>query len=229
MYRCGCNGHAGWGLLHRGSLTDLNIIEQLYSFELIGVLILAIALSRTVIVKYISDIDTLEYLGFAAIYLYALLNYYNEIDGMVFVAFIVAVLFFSYYKKYGNIFVISLLAILVNALLLTRKFWLLIPWWIYLLVIGSVLIMFAVRNESNENNELVNLNLQAMLAPRIEACRQLNELFGLTGTDKEISVRVRSDLENIIKKEQSIVSDYMDNGRIDNEENIKDEVTQDVK
>ena len=76
------------------------------------------------------------------------------------------------------------------------------------------------ENESNENTELVNLNLQAMLAPRIEACRQFNELFGLTGTDKEISVRVRSDLENIIKREQSIVSDYMDNGRIDDEENI---------
>ena len=76
------------------------------------------------------------------------------------------------------------------------------------------------ENESNENTELVNLNLQAMLAPRLEACRQFNELFGLTGTDKEISVRVRSDLENVIKREQSIVSDYMDNGRIDNEENI---------
>ena len=77
------------------------------------------------------------------------------------------------------------------------------------------------ENESNENTELVNLNLQSMLAPRLEACRQFNEKFGLTGTDKEISVRVRSDLENIIKKEQSIVSDYLDNGQIDNEENIK--------
>ena len=83
------------------------------------------------------------------------------------------------------------------------------------------------ENESSENNELVNLNLQAMLAPRIEACRQFNEKYGLTGTDKEISVRVRSDLQNIIKMEQSIVSDYMDNGRIDKKENkkkIKEEV-----
>ena len=77
------------------------------------------------------------------------------------------------------------------------------------------------ENESSENNELVNLNLQAMLAPRLEACRQFNELFGFTGTDKEISVRVRSDLENIIKREQSIVSDYLDNGQIDDEENIR--------
>ena len=77
------------------------------------------------------------------------------------------------------------------------------------------------ENESNENNELVNLNLQAMLIPRIRACREFNEKFGLTGTDKEISVRVRSDLYNIIKQEESIVSDYMDNGRIDEEKNIE--------
>ena len=77
------------------------------------------------------------------------------------------------------------------------------------------------ENESNENNELVNLNLQSMLAPRLEACRQFNEKYGLTGTDKEISVRVRSDLKNIIKMEQSIVSDYMDNKQIDNQENIE--------
>ena len=77
------------------------------------------------------------------------------------------------------------------------------------------------ENESNENNELVNLNLQAMLIPRMRACREFNEKFGLTGTDKEISVRVRSDLYNIIKQEESIISDYMDNGRIDEEENIE--------
>ena len=76
------------------------------------------------------------------------------------------------------------------------------------------------ENESSENNELVNLNLQSLLAPRLEACKKFNEKFGLTGTDKEISVRVRSDLENIIKREQSIVSDFQDNGRIDKKENI---------
>ena len=84
------------------------------------------------------------------------------------------------------------------------------------------------ESESNENNELVNLNLQSMLAPRLEACRQFNEKYGLTGTDKEISVRVRSDLKNIIKMEQSIVSDYQDNKRIDKQENIN-KIKEEVK
>lgn len=67
-----------------------------------------------------------------------------------------------------------------------------------------------VVDEANADNEVINFNLQSFLAPRQEACKQLNELFGLTGTDKEISVRVRSDLQNIIKKELSVVNDYVD-------------------
>ena len=66
-----------------------------------------------------------------------------------------------------------------------------------------------------------------MLAPRLEACRQFNEKYGLTGTDKEISVRVRSDLKNIIKMEQSVVSDYIDNKQIDRKENI-DKIKEEV-
>lgn len=66
--------------------------------------------------------------------------------------------------------------------------------------------------EATENNELINLNLQSYLAPRQLACKQFNELMGFTGTDKEISVRVRSDLHNIIKEMQSVVTDYNKNG-----------------
>jgi hypothetical protein len=72
-----------------------------------------------------------------------------------------------------------------------------------------------ITDEANSNNELINLNLQSYLAPRQEACRQFNEKFGLKGTDKEISVRVRSDLHNIIKNAQSIVNDYKTLDEID--------------
>ena len=69
-----------------------------------------------------------------------------------------------------------------------------------------------VSDEANSNNELINLNLQSFLITRQEACKQFNEKFGFTGTDKEISVRVRSDLHNIIKNEQSIINDYQKEG-----------------
>ena len=64
-----------------------------------------------------------------------------------------------------------------------------------------------VSEEASSNNELVNLNLQARLSCRKEACQKFNELFNLKG-ENAIDVRVRADLQNIVKKYDSIVADY---------------------
>lgn len=76
-----------------------------------------------------------------------------------------------------------------------------------------------ITDEANSNNEVINLNLQSFLAPRLEACKQFNEKYGLTGTDKEISVRVRSDLYNVIKQEMSITKDFTNNEEIEKVDN----------
>lgn len=60
-----------------------------------------------------------------------------------------------------------------------------------------------ITDEANQNNELINLNLEAYLKTRQKACDEFNEKYNLKGTDKEISVRVRSDLRNIIKQAMS--------------------------
>ena len=64
-----------------------------------------------------------------------------------------------------------------------------------------------ITGEVDSNNELLNLNLQALLIPRKEACRQFNEKYGLMG-DRAIDVKVRSDLYNIVKQFESVTSDY---------------------
>ncbi|MBO7715522.1 MAG: hypothetical protein J6S85_18310 [Methanobrevibacter sp.] len=64
-----------------------------------------------------------------------------------------------------------------------------------------------ISNEIDSNNELVNLNLQALLIPRKEACKQFNEKYGLMGS-KAIDVKVRSDLYNVIKQFESVTDDY---------------------
>lgn len=71
-----------------------------------------------------------------------------------------------------------------------------------------------ITTEANTNNELVNLNMQSYLIPRKQACKEFNDKFGLTGTEKAIDVKLRSDLYNIIKENESIVKDYeeVDNG-----------------
>ena len=64
-----------------------------------------------------------------------------------------------------------------------------------------------ISGESSSNNEIINLNLQSYLAPRKEACKKINELFGTN-----IDVRIRSDLFNILKMEESVITDYNNNG-----------------
>lgn len=66
-----------------------------------------------------------------------------------------------------------------------------------------------ISNEVDSNNELVNLNLQAQLIPRKEACKQFNEKYGLAGS-KAIDVKVRSDLYNIVKQFESVTDEYRD-------------------
>lgn len=64
-----------------------------------------------------------------------------------------------------------------------------------------------ISDETNSNNEVINMHLMSFLTPRKQACKEFNEKYGLTGTDKEIDVRIRSDLDNIIKREMSVVND----------------------
>lgn len=73
-----------------------------------------------------------------------------------------------------------------------------------------------VSDEAGANNEMINLNLQARLSVRKQACKQFNELFGLTD-ENAIDVRVRSDLNNMIKKYDSIASDYLEKEGDDDE------------
>ena len=60
-----------------------------------------------------------------------------------------------------------------------------------------------VESEATGNNELINLNLDARLQVRKQACKEFNEYFKLEGNSK-IDVKVRSDLYNVVKTTDSI-------------------------
>ena len=62
-----------------------------------------------------------------------------------------------------------------------------------------------ISDETNSNNELINMNLLSYLTPRKQACKEFNEKYGFTG-ENAIDVEVRSDLDNIIKREMSSIN-----------------------
>ena len=72
-----------------------------------------------------------------------------------------------------------------------------------------------ITSEADSNNELINLNMESYLIPRKQACKEFNDKFGLTG-ERAIDVKLRSDLYNIIKENESIISDYQIQKEVDN-------------
>lgn len=135
---------------------DMNL-AQYTMFEMLGPIIFAIMVIRTIVVKYTKNVDIWEYITFALLYLSAFSMYNSEEDGMLFIALLAAMIILSYMKGYGALFMVTVIAIIINVFALTREFWISVPWWIYLLLVGSVLIFFAMRNEANENKKKVDI------------------------------------------------------------------------
>lgn len=146
---------------------DLKLNEYTI-FNFLGCIVAGFTIIKKILKNYVADTDVFEYVFWAIIYVGALASYTNSIDGIIFSLLIVGIIFLSYYKKYGATFLASILAIILNGIALTRVFWLSIPWWIYLLIVGGTLIGFAIKNEANENK----LSLKKVLKNIKENCEK---------------------------------------------------------
>ena len=117
------------------------------SFTITPVLIVIPIIARTVIKKYSPNYKVFEYILFGLFNLIAAANFLDQSDGITFVFILTVFVIVSYLMKIGPIFIVSLIAILVDIFILTEEFWLSLPWWLYVLVVGAVLIGFAINNE----------------------------------------------------------------------------------
>ena len=139
-------------LLYYKVITDLEITITLFT---IGILILYSSfITRDLMKEQPNDSKVIEYILLIIINIIAITSYKSETDGMLYVILLLIITIFSYLKKYGPAFLVSIVFILINMFLLTRLFWLSLPWWIYILGVGLILILFAVLNEINEKGTM---------------------------------------------------------------------------
>ena len=124
------------------------------SFINIGVSYLyLIIVIRRIICKYINRCDLIEYILFIGINIFAIYLYNSKVDGLLYIAFLTFLSFGGYLLKDKALVVSNLLFIFINIVLVTSSFWLSIPWWLYILIIGIILILFAISNERRKNNK----------------------------------------------------------------------------
>ncbi|MBQ3020682.1 MAG: oligosaccharide repeat unit polymerase [Bacilli bacterium] len=137
-------------LIYKNGVIDLNFSD--ISILNYGIYVLFIVLiSRTIIKNNSDNYRVFEYVSLVLLYLNVLFNYSSEIDSVIFIFLLVGIVILSYIHKLGPLFIVSLIAIIFNVFVLTKVFWFNIPWWIYILIVGIILVVFAVRNETKEN------------------------------------------------------------------------------
>ena len=132
-------------------------VDEIPIFDLFGMLLTVTYLSRSIVVKYVKDIKYIEYIIIACIYLVFMAEATGLGDAISIILVQLIFMVISYYKKYGAQFVVNTAMLIVSALYLTKGFWALVPWWLYLLGIGTVLMVLAVRNEAHEQKEKLSV------------------------------------------------------------------------
>ena len=136
-----------YGLNIYFDILDLMELNNVAALELFGIIAVMSYISREILKKYVKGIETLEYIFMGIVYL----SYMFSADGLAeaFGILIVTLIFmkYSYDKKYGAQFIVNTIAIIIGGLYLTKEFWTSLPWWIYLLGVGSTLIVVAVQKK----------------------------------------------------------------------------------
>lgn len=139
-------------VLYEFIVIDLKIWDKVLMF-LIGFLAYTYAVSRIIFGKQ----KIVEYIVTAILYLVALGVYKSMTDAMIFTSLLVLFVILGYQKKIGPLFLTSLCFVVINAYQLTEEFWKQIPWWIYLVSVGGILLVFAIHNEAEENKNQAKL------------------------------------------------------------------------
>jgi len=140
-------------LLYNTIINDLNV-NNISVFSVGIYIILTLLLTRTILKKYGNGYKVWEYILCSLINLFAIANYTSQFDGIIYCLFLTIVVIGCYIFRYGPIFLICLISILLNVILLIGSS---MPWWIYILIIGFILIIFAIYNEIKDKKDDTSL------------------------------------------------------------------------
>lgn len=136
---------------------ELLNLSEVIGLELFGILFAISYVSRSVLKKYVRDLKYVEYILIAVVYLSFISEAEVLADAIGIILVELIFMFYSYYKKYGAQFVVNTAMLIVSGIYLTKEFWIIIPWWFYLLAIGTILIVVAVRNEVKERDKKISV------------------------------------------------------------------------
>lgn len=121
-------------------------------------------ITRSLLGRRMTNYKIIEYIGLVLIYLTAMESITEPAEALLYLGMLTLFVIIAYKKKVGPLFLTTVIAMLVQLLDLTRDFWLAIPWWLYILGIGAVLVTFSMKNERNNQNSREDLKEKIKVA-----------------------------------------------------------------
>ena len=144
-------------MLYRQAISELGVLNEYMSFLFMGIVVLYDLIFKNVVNKYVKETEFLDYVFYIIFSLATVSHFLSATDGLIYIIFLIGSIMFSYALGWGSVFFVSIASLGINIVYLTREFWLSIPWYIYLLVTGGVLIGFAIFNEYNERKNKTSI------------------------------------------------------------------------
>jgi len=131
--------------LYTKLLIDLEV--SYVSLYFLGALLALIAISKLVFKKDSQESTFFEIIGFIILTLVSLILVNEAIDAVIMIVIYFVLVLFAYVNKFKVLVYCSLVAMIVHIIKQTLEFWSSIPIYIYVLLIGLALILFAMFDE----------------------------------------------------------------------------------
>ncbi len=148
-------------------LVDLD--SELYANYALGIILVTISMTKGVFKKgepiLLAFIECGVIGGLTLIGSFAI---QEPLDGVVYLGILLILSILSYIKEWRSYLYSSIISMIFGVIMLTAEYWKEIPWYVYILVIGLALIVFAMYDEKRkQNKKLQEANMVSQL-PTIE-------------------------------------------------------------
>lgn len=143
---------SGLGLYYR-FLVLVNV--PFTSIYILGLYISSIIVSRAIFNFEERKIDILELVSFILLTLLGIITSTDLANGIILIAILVALAILSFAKKMKYYAYGSIIGLIGCIILQTISYWALIPWYVYILLIGLILISYAIYDENKKQKKKV--------------------------------------------------------------------------
>ena len=103
--------------------------------------------------KNAKDLKPLDCIGIGILTIISLIICSTATDAVIIIFTLLVICILAFLMKWDHILYTSLICMIINIIFLTFEYWSQIPWYVYILIVGLALIVFAMLDEKRKMNK----------------------------------------------------------------------------